>query len=79
MAGFAPWQHRTTRDDAKEHEEWLRGLRGWPLTPISYLDCLVFCLFLAAGLIKQIGLYETTWTTLQMLPFLCKLKLPPRP
>ncbi|KAJ4419343.1 hypothetical protein N0V82_005031 [Gnomoniopsis sp. IMI 355080] len=40
------------------------------LGPVSYLDCLVFCIFLAPQLILDVGLFETIKVTLQCLPFL---------
>lgn len=46
------------------------------LGPISYLDCLVFCVFLAPQLLLRVGLLGTLATGLQCLPFLCKLDPP---
>ena len=40
------------------------------LGPVSYLDCIVFCTFLAPQLILNVGLFETVVTVLQVLPFL---------
>ena len=40
------------------------------LGPVSYLDCIVFCIFLAPQLILNVGLFETVLTVLQVLPFL---------
>lgn len=40
------------------------------LGPVSYLDCIVFCIFLAPQLILHVGLFETVLTVLQVLPFL---------
>lgn len=40
------------------------------LGPVSYLDCIVFCLFLAPQLILDAGLFETTVVVLEALPFL---------
>lgn len=40
------------------------------LGPISYLDCLVFCIFLTPQLILDVGLFETIKVVLQTLPFL---------
>lgn len=40
------------------------------LGPVSYLDCIVFCIFLAPQLILNVGLFETVITVLQVLPFL---------
>lgn len=37
---------------------------------MSYLDCIVFCIFLAPQLILNVGLFETVLTVLQVLPFL---------
>ncbi|KAI1302572.1 Alpha/Beta hydrolase protein [Xylaria venustula] len=38
--------------------------------PISYLDCIVFCLFLAPQLVIHVGLFQTISVVLQCLPFL---------
>ncbi|KAH8203372.1 hypothetical protein TruAng_002467 [Truncatella angustata] len=40
------------------------------LGPISYLDCIVFCVFLAPQLLIHVGLFETVGVALQCLPFL---------
>lgn len=40
------------------------------LGPISYLDCIVFCVFLAPQLLLELGLIETIQIILQVLPFL---------
>lgn len=40
------------------------------LGPVSYLDCLIFCIFLTPQLILNVGLFETIKVTLQCLPFL---------
>jgi hypothetical protein len=40
------------------------------LSPVSYLDCLVFCIFLTPQLIIRVGLLDTFWVALQCLPFL---------
>ncbi|KAL2205058.1 alpha/beta-hydrolase [Sarocladium strictum] len=45
------------------------------LGPVSLIDCLVFCIFLAPQLILQVGIFSTVLTTLQCLPFLL-LRLP---
>ncbi|KAK8055844.1 alpha/beta-hydrolase [Apiospora rasikravindrae] len=45
------------------------------LGPVSYLDCLVFCVFLAPQLLIHVGLVETLGVVLQCLPFLV-YKLP---
>ncbi|KAK4639008.1 hypothetical protein QC761_702450 [Podospora bellae-mahoneyi] len=45
------------------------------LGPVSYLDCLVFCVFLAPQLIWHVGFFETVWCVLQALPFF-SVKLP---
>ncbi|KAK3995939.1 Arylacetamide deacetylase-like protein [Cladorrhinum sp. PSN332] len=37
--------------------------------PISYLDCIVFCIFLTPQLIWHAGFFETVWCMLQALPF----------
>lgn len=42
------------------------------LGPVSYLDCLVFCLFLAPQLLYRVGLVETVICVIQTLPFLGK-------
>lgn len=45
------------------------------LGPISYLDCIVFCIFLAPQLLLELGLIETIQIVLQVLPFLGTLKI----
>ncbi|KAK4249632.1 monoterpene epsilon-lactone hydrolase [Corynascus novoguineensis] len=45
------------------------------LGPVSYLDCIVFCVFLAPQLVLQAGFFETVWCALKALPFLLA-KLP---
>lgn len=40
------------------------------LGPVSYLDCLVFILFLAPQLLLQAGLVHTLAVVIQVLPFL---------
>ncbi|KAK0710902.1 Alpha/Beta hydrolase protein [Lasiosphaeris hirsuta] len=45
------------------------------LGPVSYLDCLVFCLLLAPQLLWHVGLFDTLLCVLQALPFLL-VKLP---
>ncbi|KAI1877979.1 uncharacterized protein JN550_000161 [Neoarthrinium moseri] len=40
------------------------------LGPISFLDCIVFCVFLAPQLLVHVGLFETVGVVLQCLPFL---------
>ncbi|KAL1875905.1 hypothetical protein VTK73DRAFT_9760 [Phialemonium thermophilum] len=45
------------------------------LGPVSYLDCVAFCLFLVPQLIWQAGLWETVVCVLRALPFLV-FKLP---
>lgn len=40
------------------------------LGPVSYFDCVVFCILLAPQLIWQAGLFETISCTLRALPFL---------
>ncbi|KAI0481235.1 alpha/beta-hydrolase [Xylariaceae sp. FL0804] len=40
------------------------------LGPVSYVDCLVFCIFLAPQLLIHVGVVETAATVLQCLPFL---------
>lgn len=44
------------------------------LGPVSYLDCAVFCLFLAPQLIWRAGFFETAWCALQALPFICEYR-----
>lgn len=43
------------------------------LGQISYVDCLVFLVFLAPQLIFQVGLFRTVACGLRALPFLRKL------
>ncbi|KAI1202662.1 Alpha/Beta hydrolase protein [Nemania serpens] len=45
------------------------------LNPVSYLDCIVFCIFLAPQLLIHVGVLETISVVLQCLPFLL-LELP---
>ncbi|KAH7313393.1 Alpha/Beta hydrolase protein [Stachybotrys elegans] len=45
------------------------------LGPVSLVDCLVFCIFLAPQLLLQAGVFLTLSTALQALPFLL-LRLP---
>ncbi|KAI0110468.1 Alpha/Beta hydrolase protein [Nemania sp. FL0031] len=45
------------------------------LNPISYLDCIVFCILLAPQLLLHLGVFETISVVLQCLPFLL-LELP---
>ncbi|KAK8113690.1 hypothetical protein PG999_005759 [Apiospora kogelbergensis] len=40
------------------------------LGPVSYLDCIVFCVFLAPQLLVHVGLVETLGVILRCLPFL---------
>lgn len=40
------------------------------LGPVSLVDCVVFCIFLAPQLILQVGVFRTTFIALQCLPFL---------
>ncbi|KAK0718385.1 Alpha/Beta hydrolase protein [Lasiosphaeria miniovina] len=40
------------------------------LGPVSYLDCIVFCILLAPQLIWRVGLFETLACVLRALPFL---------
>lgn len=47
-----------------------RKLGEMVLGPVSYLDCIVFCVFLAPQLLWQAGVLETTLCVLQALPFL---------
>lgn len=44
------------------------------LGPVSYLDCVIFCIFLAPQLILNVGLFETVVTVLHTLPFLGRHK-----
>lgn len=46
------------------------------LGPVSYLDCLVFCMLLAPQLIWHVGLFSTGYCVLQMLPFFCTYASP---
>ncbi|KAB5570464.1 Arylacetamide deacetylase-like protein [Coniochaeta sp. 2T2.1] len=43
------------------------------LGPVSYFDCLIFCLLLAPQLIWHVGLFETVFCALSTLPFLRKV------
>ncbi|KAI1333804.1 Arylacetamide deacetylase-like protein [Xylariaceae sp. FL0016] len=45
------------------------------LGPVSYLDCVIFCIFLTPQLLIHVGLWESVGVVLQCLPFLL-LKLP---
>ncbi|KAI0128426.1 Alpha/Beta hydrolase protein [Xylariales sp. AK1849] len=45
------------------------------LGPVSYLDCLAFCVFLAPQLLIHVGIFELVGVVLQCLPFLL-FKLP---
>ncbi len=47
------------------------------LGPVSYLDCAVFCLFLAPQLVWQAGLFETVLCVVRALPFFCTYPLSP--
>ncbi|KAI1330480.1 Arylacetamide deacetylase-like protein [Xylariaceae sp. FL0255] len=40
------------------------------LGPVSYLDCIAFCVFLAPQLLIHVGLFKTVVTILQCVPFL---------
>ncbi|MDB5910668.1 MAG: hypothetical protein JWP34_4782 [Massilia sp.] len=40
------------------------------LGPVSYFDCLVFCLLLTPQLLWHVGLFETAFCGLGTLPFL---------
>ncbi|KAK4231576.1 Alpha/Beta hydrolase protein [Podospora fimiseda] len=51
------------------------GDGGILLGPVSYLDCIVFCLFLTPQLLWEVGLIETVHCVLRALPFLL-LQLP---
>lgn len=46
------------------------------LGPISYLDCIIFCIFLAPQLLLDLGLIETIQIVIQVLPFLRELEAP---
>ncbi|KAK4169526.1 Alpha/Beta hydrolase protein [Cladorrhinum sp. PSN259] len=48
---------------------------GMLLGPVSYLDCIVFCIFLTPQLIWQVGIVETICCVLKALPFFL-LELP---
>ena len=41
------------------------------LGPVSYLDCVVFCIFLVPQLLIHVGVFETAAVVLRCLPFLC--------
>lgn len=43
------------------------------LGPVSYLDCIIFCIFLAPQLIWNVGLFPTIKCVLEALPFVCAL------
>ncbi|KAK0386281.1 hypothetical protein NLU13_6118 [Sarocladium strictum] len=45
------------------------------LGPVSLIDCVVFCIFLAPQLLIQVGIFSTVLTVLRCLPFLA-LRLP---
>ncbi|KND92112.1 hypothetical protein TOPH_03198 [Tolypocladium ophioglossoides CBS 100239] len=45
------------------------------LSPVSLIDCLGYCIFLAPQLIWHVGLFRTTFVVLKTLPFLL-LRLP---
>ncbi|KAI1490036.1 alpha/beta-hydrolase [Biscogniauxia mediterranea] len=40
------------------------------LGPVSYLDCIVFCLFLTPQLLIHVGFFETVYVVIKCLPFL---------
>lgn len=42
------------------------------LGPVSYLDCLVFCICLVPQLLIHVGFFGTAGVVLRCLPFLCK-------
>ena len=45
------------------------------LGPVSYLDCLIFCILLAPQLVWHVGLFAMARCVAQALPFLRKLNL----
>lgn len=45
------------------------------LGPVSYLDCIVFCVFLAPQLIWQAGLFRTIFHASRAVPFLGEIHL----
>jgi len=47
-----------------------RNEAGVVLGPVSYLDCIIFCIFLAPQLIWHAGFFGTVWCVFQALPFL---------
>lgn len=62
-----PGQHRTRDDDDDDDD----GGGGMILGPVSYLDCIIFCIFLAPQLIWNVGLLPTIKCMLEALPFVC--------
>jgi hypothetical protein len=48
-----------------------RGEKGrrFELGPISYLDCLAFCWYLAPALLRQVGWLWVLWTVFRAVPF----------
>ena len=73
----------TTVKNFKNPEEYcaiivfLRMWRSWfrmILSQISYLDCIVFVIFLAPQLLIHVGLWQTARWVLGALPFLGMLK-----
>lgn len=46
-----------------------RGQGEMNLGPVSYLDCIVFCVFLAPQLVWRVGFFDTVFCVLQALPF----------
>jgi hypothetical protein len=47
------------------------------LGPVSYLDCIVYCVFLAPQLIWRVGIISTALCVLKALPFLRKRSISP--
>jgi hypothetical protein len=47
------------------------------LSQISYLDCIVFLLFLTPQLIIHVGLFKTIFWVLGALPYIGELSLDP--
>lgn len=68
-------RHKATKGGRGPEQTWNRIKLSTPhrkmiLGPVSYLDCIVFCIFLAPQLILNVGVFETVLTVLQVLPFL---------
>jgi hypothetical protein len=46
------------------------------LGPISFLDCIVFCIFLTPALLLNVGLVDTVLVAFSTLPFLRECLIP---